>query len=280
MLTEGVSGSRFKLGLWLVAEDRDTAFDGSDEVANPLQERTQIVVPLVTFDMRIAERWGLQAAATIPDVTRTAQVTLPVGTINFREHFSGLGDTSVLGWHRLKSIRRWYPLLNVGISLPTGKTETPRFRPELDNGSLVPLSRLQRGTGTFDPIFGASITKARQPWTYFGSVAARTPVYENGDGLRTGASAEINAGVARYAGTHRVTVFGRVGWLARAQDVFRGTPVLVGGGNWLYATPGVGVLVGKGINVQAEVKIPVYRSLSNKQLDSAAVLQLGVSRGF
>jgi hypothetical protein len=56
--------------------------------------------------------------------------------------------------------------------------------------------------------------------------------------------------------------------------------VLVGGGNWLYATPGIGVLVGKGINVQAEAKIPVYRSLSNKQLDSSAILQFGVSRGF
>jgi copper chaperone CopZ len=30
--------------------------------------------------------------------------------------------------------------------------------------------------------------------------------------------------------------------------------VLVGGGNWLYGTPGIGVLVGKGVNVQAEVK--------------------------
>ena len=58
-----------------------------------------------------------------------------------------------------------------------------------------------------------------------------------------------------------VGVFARLGWLHRSQDVFRGTPVLVGGGNWIYATPGVGILVGKGINVQAEVKLPLYRSL-------------------
>jgi hypothetical protein len=96
-------------------------------------------------------------------VTRTAAVPLPAGTFDFREHFSELGDMSVLGWHRLRPVRRWYPLLNFGISLPTGETETPRFRPELANGSLVPLSRLQRGTGTFDPIIGASITKARTP---------------------------------------------------------------------------------------------------------------------
>jgi hypothetical protein len=60
-------------------------------------------------------------------------------------------------------------------------------------------------------------------------------------------------------GTHRVTGFGRLRWLHRQQDVFRGTPVLVGGGNWLYATPRIAVQVGNGINVQAEVKLPVYR---------------------
>jgi hypothetical protein len=276
VLTEGVTGSRFKLGAWLVTEDRDTAFAGSREVENPHRERTRIRVPLVTFDMRLSERFGVQAAATVPDVTRTAAI----GTSGFRENFSGIGDTSVLGWYRLRPIRRWFPLLNFGVSLPTGKTETPRFSPELDNGSLVPMSRLQRGSGTFDPIFGANVTRGVHPWTLFASVAARMPVYENEDGLRTGASAEINGGVARYAGSHRVTVFGRVGWLHRQQDVFRGTPVLVGGGNWLYATPGVGVLVGKGINVQAEVKVPVYRSLANKQLDSPAIFQFGISRAF
>nr|MBA2514397.1 hypothetical protein [Solirubrobacterales bacterium] len=102
----------------------------------------------------------------------------------------------------------------------------------------------------------------------------------NKDGLRTGASFETGAGVARYTPVRRIGVFGRLGWLHREQDIFRGTPVLVGGGNWIYATPGVGILVGKGINVQAEVKLPLYRSLSNKQLDSSAVFQLGVSRAF
>jgi len=279
-LTEGVTGSRFKIGAWLVTEDRDTAFDGSTEVENPHRERTQIRVPLLTFDVRITVRLGVQVAATVPDVTRTAVIPRPTGTLNFRENFSGIGDTSVLGWYRLRPIRRWSPLLNFGVSLPTGKTETPRFRPELDNGSLVPMSRLQRGSGSVDPIFGASVSRARNPWTLFTSVAARTPLYENGDGLRTGASAEVNGGVARYAGSHRVTVFGRLGWLHRQQDVFRGTPVLVGGGNWLYATPGIGVLVGKGINVQAEMKLPIYRSLANKQLDSPAILQFGISRAF
>jgi hypothetical protein len=279
-LTEGVSGGRFKVGAWLVAEDRDRAFDGSSEVENPLQERTTILVPLLTLDVGITPRFGLQAAVSIPDVTRSAVVPRATGPIKFQETFSGLGDTSILGWYRLTPVRRWTPLVNFGVSLPTGRTEQPRFRPELEDGNLVPMSRLQRGSGTVDPILGLNLTWGNDPWTRFVSVAARTPLYENEDGLRTGASMEVSAGTARYTRIRKIGVFGRLSWLHRQQDVFRGTPVLVGGGNWIYLTPGVGVLVGKGVNVQTEVKLPLYRSLSNKQLDSRAIFQLGVSRAF
>lgn len=280
-MTEGVAGGRFKVGAWLVAEDRDRAFDGSSEVDNPLQERTRILVPLVTLDVGITPRFGVQPAASIPDVTRSAVIPRPSGTaVDFRETFSGLGDTSVLGWYRFDRIRGWAPLLNIGVSLPTGKTEPPRFRLELEDGGLVPMSRLQRGSGTVDPVFGLNLNWGSDPWTRFLSVAARTPLYENADGLRTGASFEIGGGVARYTPIREIGVFGRLGWLHREQDVFRGTRVLVGGGNWLYATPGVGILIGKGINVQAEVKLPLYRSLANRQLDSRAIVQFGVSRTF
>jgi hypothetical protein len=279
-LTEGVAGSRFRVGAWLVTEDRDRAYDGSSEVDNPMRERTEITVPLLTLDIRLTERFGIQAAASVPDVTRSAVIPSASGALDFRETFSGIGDTSVVGWYKLRPVRRWYPVVNVGTSVPTGRTETPRFRSELQDGSLVPMSRLQRGSGTVDPLVGGHIGRRFGKATVFGSVAARIPLYENGDGLQTGASAETNVGVARELGHHRITGLARVGWLHRQQDTFRGTRVLVGGGNWLYVTPGIGVLVGKGVNVQAEVKLPLYRSLSNKQLDSSAIFQFGISRAF
>lgn len=279
-MTEGVAGSRFRVGAWLVTEDRDRAYDGSSEVDNPMRERTQITVPLLTLDLRLTDRFGIQAAASVPDVTRSAVIPRASGALDFSETFSGIGDTSVVGWYKVRPVRQWYPVVNFGTSIPTGRTETPRFRSELQNGSLVPMSRLQRGSGTVDPLAGAHIGRRFGKATVFGSVAARIPLYENGDGLQTGASAETNVGLARELGHHRITGLARVGWLHRQQDTFRGTRVLVGGGSWLYVTPGIGVLVGKGVNVQAEVKLPLYRSLSNKQLDSSAIFQFGISRAF
>ncbi|MBA2353205.1 MAG: hypothetical protein H0V80_00905 [Acidobacteria bacterium] len=94
------------------------------------------------------------------------------------------------------------------------------------------------------------------------------------------AQASRPVGVARELWHHRVTGLTRLGWLHREQDRFRGTRVLVGGGHWVYLTPGIGVLVGRGVNVQAEVKVPIYRALSKMQLDSPAIFQVGMSRAF
>ena len=236
---------------------------------------------LLTVDVRVTDQFGVQGAVSVPDVTRSALLPRPTGpAVNFAETFSGLGDTSVLGWYRLKPIKKWYVVTTFGGSLPTGKTETPRFKTELVDGSLVPTSRLQRGSGTVDPLLGASITRKFGIATVFTSVAARAPLYQNSEGLRTGAASELNTGFAREVFTTRIRAFARLGWLHRVQDQFRGTPVLVGGGNWIHLSPGIAAQVGKGINVQAEVKLPIYRSLANKQLDSAAIFQFGVSRSF
>jgi len=265
-----------------VIERRADAFQGSEEAPNPLQEKTSITVPLLTFDFRLTDSFGLQAGATVPDVTRSAVVSLPAGPLNFSENFSGLGDTTLVAWYRLGRIQGWNTIVNFGASIPTGKTETPRFRPELRDGNLVPMSRLQRGSGTFDPLLGLNLDRRIQNGTViaFTSLAARLPVYENSTGLRTGAATELNVGLAREVFTHKIIGIARVGWVHRNQDVFQGTPVLVGGGNWIYFTPGAAVQLVKGINVQADVKIPVYRKLANMQLDSRAIFQLGMSREF
>lgn len=266
--------------MWVITERRDAAFEGSSEVDNPLQERTSIAVLLVAADLRLTDRFGVQAAVSVPDITRTAIVPRPAGPLNYRETFSGLGDTSLVAWSRLNPVHRWNLVVNFGASLPTGRTERPRFRPELQGGNLVPMSRLQRGSGTFDPVFGLTLDRRFRAFTAFGSAAARTPLYENDKGLRTGASWEVGGGVARALGTHRLNGLVRLGWLHREQDVFRGTPVLVGGGDWFYVTPGLAAQIGKGVNLQVEAKIPAYRRLANRQLDSPVIFQFGISRAF
>ena len=50
MLTDGLTqGRRLQISGWLVAEDRDTPYDGSAETPNPLQERTRVRVYLLDW---------------------------------------------------------------------------------------------------------------------------------------------------------------------------------------------------------------------------------------
>jgi hypothetical protein len=129
-------------------------------------------------------------------------------------------------------------------------------------------------------VFGLAVERSLAGGRLVTSFAARAPLDRNDDGLRIGASSELGTGWAHVVGTHRVMAYGRVDWLHREQDTFNGTPVLVGGGDWVFLTPGAAIMVGKGINLQADVRVPVYRRLANRQLDSAAIFQFGVSRSF
>lgn len=279
-MSDGPMIGRFKVSTFVLTEQRTTVYDGVQRGDNPLAERTAITVPVVMLDYRVAPRFGFHAATAIPLIARTGVVQRAAGPLSFRDEVRGLGDTVVGAWYRGGSPTRWIWTANGALSVPTGQTRAPRFRAELSEGSLVPLSRLQRGSGTLDPVFGASVEHGVAGGRWFASLAARTPVSESADGLRVGASAEIGSGWAHYLGSHRIMGFGRLDWLHREQDVFNGTPVLVGGGNWLYATPGIAVMVGKGINVQAEVKLPIYRNLANRQLDSHRIFKFGLSRSF
>ena len=279
-MSDGFMPGRLRVATWVVTERRDRVYDGSAREDNPLNERTNIVVPLVSVDYRITPQFGVQAATAVPLIARTGIIQRATGASAFRDEVRGLGDTVVGAWYRDGSPGRWSWTINAALSVPTGKTRAPRFREELDNGSLVPLSRLQRGSGTWDPVLGLVVERPVGGGRWVTSVASRVPLAENSDGLRVGASWEAGSGWAHTVRTHKVMAYARLDWLHREQDRFNGAPVLVGGGDWLYVTPGAAVMIGKGINVQAEVKVPAYRRLSNRQLDSRAILQLGVSRSF
>jgi len=278
-MSDGSMPTRFRVGTWVTSERRNVVYDGSTRKANPLDEQTAIDVPLVSVDARLTPRLGLQFATAVPLIARTGTVQRAAGPFAFRDEVRGLGDTTAGVWYR-RTQERWTWTLNGGLSIPTGSTRKPRFRPELEGGSLVPMSRLSRGSGTWDPLVGVAIERPVAGGRWVSSFAARMPFAENDDGLRVGASWEVGTGWAHTLGTHRVMGYARADWLHREQDVFKGLPVLVGGGDWYYMSPGLAVMAGKGVNLQAEVKIPVYRKLANRQLDSRAIFQFGVSKSF
>ena len=278
-MSDGSVPTRFRVGTWVISERRNVVYDGSTREGNPLDEETAIDVPLLSLDARLTPRLGLQFATAIPLIVRTGTVQRASGPFGFRDEVRGLGDTTAGVWYR-RTHRGLTWTLNGGMSIPTGSARKPVFRPELQDGSLVPMSRLSRGSGTWDPLLGLAVEQQVAGGRWVSSLAARMPVAQNDEGLRVGASWELGSGWAHTLGTHKVMGYARADWLHREQDVFNGTRVLVGGGDWVYLSPGLAVMVGKGVNVQAEIKVPAYRNLANRQLDSRAIFQFGISRSF
>ena len=82
-------------------------------------------------------------------------------------------------------------------------------------------------------------------------------------------------GGSREIRFHQLVGIARISWLHRDQDLHEGTPILVGGGDWIYFSPAAAISFGS-ITFQTEFRFPIYRSLANRQLDSTVIAQLGV----
>src|SRR5262245_6661579 len=106
-MSDGPMLGRFRLSTWLIAEDRNTVYNGTQEEENPLSEETSIAVPMVSVDYRVTERFGLQALTVVPFIARTGVVQLPSGPFSFRDEIRGLGDTVAGAWYRGGSPMRW-----------------------------------------------------------------------------------------------------------------------------------------------------------------------------
>ena len=85
---------RFRLGTWVINERRNVVYDGSSRESNPLSEQTSITVPLLSVDVRLTHRLGLQLSTAIPLIARTGAVPRPGGELAFRDEVRGLGDTT------------------------------------------------------------------------------------------------------------------------------------------------------------------------------------------
>ena len=89
-----------------------------------------------------------------------------------------------------------------------------------------------------DPVLGLAAEHPVAGGRWVTSFAARTPVAESAERLRTGQSRELGSGWAHTVKTHKVMAYGTRRLAASSSRTYsRARPVLVGGGHWLYASP-------------------------------------------
>ncbi|MBI1853217.1 MAG: hypothetical protein HYR85_23005 [Planctomycetes bacterium] len=164
--------------------------------------------------------------------------------------------------------------LGAGVSLPTGE-------PGRIESSPGPVSQasLQRGTGTFDPLFTAVFSQGVDKGSLFAGAAVRLPGGESRFDYRVGEAVQVNLG-AVVPVSDSFDVVPKVSYLYNAPDEFQGRDAFASGGHWVSLVPGVRWRATEHVDVEASVEIPVFRDLRTEALDAPARLALGISYKF
>jgi len=209
----------------------------------------------------------------------------------------GFGDTEVTGlysiWDQTAGNITQKAHLNMGISLPTGDSGTTY--PNHHN-VIFPLPyNMQFGTGTYDPILGATYTGKSANWSWGAQTLNYIRMGKNDEGYRQG---------NKYTGT---------GWVARNVTDFASLSFRLKGEAWenvsgqnqslppltiagaepkgqagerVMANIGVNLLTGGNIaplaghRLSAEVGVPVYERFSGPQPKTNYQLTLGWQLAF
>jgi hypothetical protein len=281
----------WRLSLWQTLERRTKVFDGdaggpSNTVSNPGLETT-MARTFLNLTHAVTSALSVDVGINYGDIEfeNDSDPTAPV-----EQRSEGLGDTTLVFRYAFLpgesdpheedgSVHAHPPLfsLNAGISFPTGDVE----RPEIMGTPAQPVanSTLQLGTGTFDPLVGASYAQLWGPFTSFGSVAVRIPGGENRFDYETGLAGQVNLG-ASVPVREGFSAVPKVAYAWQDADQLDGDDVFASGGQWIYVVPGFLLQVSEKADFQAAVEIPVWRNLRTEQLDTQARVTFGLNYRF
>ena len=211
---------------------------------------------------------------------------------------SGIGDVNLLAKYRLTDgVGPGFTLIG-GIKLPTGSTH----RHSLDGERLE--TEHQPGTGSWDPIFGASASlpmgavqaTASALYQFSGKGAQHTRL---GDRLQGGIALSHRFGEAphEHAASHNHhhgdeldehVDSPRSSWDAfvelagewEGRQTIEGEVEAESGGKWAWIAPGVRFNAASGWSASAAVAIPIYQRIRASHPDNRFRLTLALGRAF
>lgn len=233
----------------------------------------------------------LQVSATLPFVSRRHEhIAAESGAVE-QWNFSALGDVAaqaryeVFQSHSSAPNQLW---ISAGLKFPTGA----RHEVSATNGAPAEVT-IQPGTGSTDILLGASWNGGFLHDTglpgllgnttvipYFASVNYR----RNGrgtDSYRKGNELQLSVG-SEYPLSDRVHVLGQINARQASKDFVGSTdedPNLTGG-KYVFVSPGLRVMIGRGASAYGYVQVPVYQNVNGLQLTSRVNYMIGIQQRF
>ena len=233
---------------------------------------------------------SFQLALTAPFVSRDHR-HLDTGTQELeRWRFSGFGDAVVQARTRLfigESAPHPSLWLTAGVKLPTGSVHEAS-----DNGEDAEVT-ITPGTGSTDAIIGITWQSGVVRDTGLGGPMGHSTlipyfagftVRRNGRGrndYRRGNEVQLNAG-SEYPLSAALHLLGQINTRMTSKDDVGDTDEErdLTGGRYLFLSPGLRVLFGRGSSVYAIVQFPLYQRVNGLQLTAKANYVLGMRQQF
>lgn len=276
-----VAAGAIRVSAWSLLEHRDRLVIGDQTFPNALGEEVRIQRHFVDLQYIIDEEWSVSATLSYIDIRRK------LAAAGLNERISGVGDTLVaVHWTPIQEDLpegadlsaflqplRWRLGLTGGWTIPTGQ---PR---QVLGAPGVPMSLLQTGSGTFQPVLGIS---ARADW---GGLAATgdawltLPFYANRNEYQGGLSGRVALGFevcpvdwARI----RLAVDARLS----ESDTLDGDVIDTGGGTRLSFHPRIVINPTDSMALFVGVDVPFYVDVPERVLETDFTLEAGFSLTF
>lgn len=143
-------------------------------------------------------------------------------------------------------------------------------------------------SGTFDPIFLFSVLYAFEgPLSINSNFYARPILSEADDKTKSGSFYTYGFGVNysfSEANNWGIDMLLNIRGLHRTKDRMNGEKFENSGGNWIYLIPGTRLALGgkgiHGLQISAEIEIPIHQSVKGIQLTGDWTFRTGLSYGF
>lgn len=306
----GVMGDHLhKEGEWMVGyhyeRTRMSGYrNGSDKVSNTSVMRAYGEAA-INMDMRMHMfeiMYGIRDDLTLMVMPQYMEMNMTHSSLHGGGHthqhaVEGFGDTEVTGLYSLfreqdeSGVQRAH--LNLGLSLPTGAIDKT-FRDHHGNLYRLPYN-MQFGSGTVDPILGATFADEREDWSWGAQTINTIRVGKNRHGYRQGNDYTATTWIARNLTDEASVSFrlkGEAWGNVSGRDASLPINIIAGAnpneqsGERVMAYVGLNLLGAEpqsllaGHRVAAEFGVPLYERFSGPQPDTDYRWTLGWQYAF
>lgn len=256
------------------------AMYGTGPIPNINQEVTTMSTVSVFASYGVTEWFG--AAVVIPFRSITNDKILLPGQYDnqyqggtYIRHAAGLGDV-VLMMNFAPPLPEALPglLFSAGVKLANGSTHA------VDEYGNRFADLLQVGSGSLDPIFSVSLSRAFDSLFLSGMLFTRIISRENVYGYKYGNEFQGIFSM-EYMHWERVIAGLSLNHVHTARDYFQyGKIARKRGGTWLYLAPKLGIRATENLSLEARLPLPVYQNVNESQLTSDYQLHVGATYHF